>query len=201
MDDLGFVRQCLTKSPQAWSEFIDRYARLIYSYIHAILKIKGITFSQENIDDLFQEFFLHLRRDNFKKLRNFSARNGSSLASWLKAVVVNFTIDYVRKTKEFISLEEELGDDLMLKDVVRDEKPSARDKVFAQEKIDKLKECISQLEQADRYFLELYLNRHIELEDLKEALRISRAAVDMRKKRILERLRDCFKKKGFVLDS
>ena len=62
-----------------------------------------------------------------------------------------------------------------------------------------LEDCISRLDSDDRYFLELYLNRGFSLEELKGILRAARGAVDMRKSRIIERLRDCFRRKGFVL--
>lgn len=200
MDDLGFVQKCLANDPLAWSEFISRYSRLIYSYIYGILKQRGIDFSQPYAEDIFQEFFLHLRKNNFRKLRSFKAKNNCSLAGWLKVVLVHFAIDYLRKERELVSLETEIDENLTLKDTLKDEKPLSRDKVLALEKIQQLKDCVALLEHADKYFLELHISRGIELEDLKEVLRLSRPAVDMRKYRIIERLRECFKQKGFVLD-
>ena len=52
----------------------------------------------------------------------------------------------------------------------------------------------------DKYFLELYINRGLGLDKLKAILRASRPAIDMRKARLIERLRECFKSKGFLLD-
>jgi DNA-directed RNA polymerase specialized sigma subunit len=52
----------------------------------------------------------------------------------------------------------------------------------------------------DKYFLELYLNRGLKLEEIKKVLRISRGAVDMRKAGIMSALRDCFKRQGLELD-
>jgi DNA-directed RNA polymerase specialized sigma24 family protein len=46
----------------------------------------------------------------------------------------------------------------------------------------------------------LLINRGLKPEELKEHLRLSRGAIDMRKSRIIERLRDCFRSKGFALD-
>ena len=200
MDDLEFVQKCLANDPLAWSEFINRYSRLIYSYIYGILKLRGIGFQEPHAEDIFQEFFIHLRKDNFRKLRSFKAKNDCSLASWLKVVVVHFSIDYLRKERELISLETEIDEDLTLKDTLKDEKPLSRDKAISLEKIQQLKDCVALLEHADKYFLELHISRGIELENLKEIFRLSRPAMDMRKYRIIERLRECFKQKGFVLD-
>ena len=38
------------------------------------------------------------------------------------------------------------------------------------------------------------------LEELKKHFKLSRPAIDMRKSRLIERLRDCFRGKGFWLD-
>lgn len=199
MDDLEFVRRCLSRDKQAWDEFVSKYSRLIYNYIYSVLKVKGSLASEETVNDLFQEIFLILTQDNFKKLSSFKAKNGCTLATWLRQVTVNFTIDYLRKLKPALSLDQENDDERSLKEILADDSPLASDTFHHQEKLLHLKDCIKALEKNDKYFLELHLNRGLALEDLKEHLRISRGAIDMRKHRIIQRLRDCFKSKGFAL--
>lgn len=201
MDDLEFVQSCVKGDKLAWDEFVDKYSHLIYRYIHSVLKFKGRDLaSLDNINDIFQEIFVLLSKDNFKKLRSFKAKNGCSLASWLRQVVINYTIDYTRRFKPNISLDEELDDDFSLQDIIPDNSPISNDILVTKEKLSTLTECIQKLDADDKYFLELYLNRGLGLEELKNILRISRGAVDMRKSRIIERLKDCFKSKGFGLD-
>ena len=201
MDDLEFLRNCVKGDRQSWDKFVDKYSRLIYSYIHSVLKIKGAhQFSQDDIGDLFQEIFLSLVQDNFKKLRSFKAKNGCSLASWLRQVVINYTIDYLRKSKPGISLDEETDEGTSLKDILADEATPITDILTQEERLTHLKDCIQRLNIDDRYFLDLYIKRGPGLEKLKEILKLSRGALDMRKSRIIERLRDCFRSKGFALD-
>lgn len=199
MDDLEFVQRCVKKDKQSWNEFVDKYSHLIYNYIHSVLKIKGSILLKEDINDLFQEIFLSLTKDNFKKLRSFKARNGCSLASWLRQVTVNHTIDYIRKSKPFISIDEETDDDFSLKEILADDSPPVTDTLADEERLTHLKDCIDRLGNGDKYFLELHINRSFSLEELKDIFRISRGAIDMRKSRIIERLKECFKSKGFVL--
>lgn len=199
MNDLEFVQKCVKGDKRAWNEFVEKYSSLIYNYIHSVLKIKGHTFTQDNIHDFFQEIFLSLAKDNFRKLSSFQARNGSSLASWLRQVTVNFTIDYIRKLKPLISIDEETEDDFTLAEILSSNSPSVADVLSDKERLAHLKDCIDRLDIDDKFFLELYLNRGWELGELKDYFKISRSAVDMRKSRIVERLRDCFKEKGFVL--
>lgn len=201
MNDLEFVRRCTKGDKQTLAEFVDKYSRLIYSYIHKVFEIKGANqLNQDHINDLFHEIFVSLLKDNFKKLRSFKAKNGCSLASWLKAVVVNFTIDYIRRYNPVLSLDEETDDKFSLKDILIDNSGSVLDKLSIEERVTHLKDCIQELDTDDKYFLELHLNRGMELKELKKIFRLSRPAIDMRKSRIINRLRDCFKSKGFALD-
>jgi len=201
MDDLEFVQSCVKGDRQSWDKFVKRYSRLIYNYIHSILKLKGANqFKQDNINDLFQEIFLSLVKDNFKKLKSFKAKNGCSLASWLRQVTVNFTIDYIRKFKAIVSLDEENEEGFSLKDVLADDVTPVTDTLATEERLVHLKDCIDRLDADDKYFLELHINRGLELEELKGILRVSRGAIDMRKGRLIERLKECFRSKGFQLD-
>ncbi|MDP3731718.1 MAG: RNA polymerase sigma factor [Candidatus Omnitrophota bacterium] len=199
MDDLEFVRRCVKGDKRVWNEFVERYSSLIYNYIHSVLKIKGRAFSQENINDLFQDIFLSLAKHNFKKLGSFQARNGSSLASWLRQVTVNFTIDYLRKLKPLVSIDQETDDGSSLAEILSSNSPSVTDVLSQEERLMHLKDCIDKLALDDKYFLELHIYRGLAIEELKTYLKVSRAAVDMRKSRIVERLRECFKGKGFML--
>ncbi len=200
MNDLEFVQKCVKGDKPSWDAFVDKYSRLIYSYIYSVLKVKGIALAEENINDLFQEIFLLLAKDNFQKLKSFKARNGCSLASWLRQVTVNFTIDYTRKLKPVVSLDEEDEDDFSLKEVLAANSASAMDMLIQEEKVGSLKDCIKLLERGDRYFLQLHINRGLTLEELKGHFKVSRGAIDMRKSRIIDRLRGCFRSKGFRLD-
>lgn len=201
MNDLEFVQRCVRADKPAWDEFLRKYSRLIYNYIHSVLKIKGFLLTEENIADLFQEVLFSLVKDNFKRLRSFKGKNGCSLASWLRQVVINSTIDYIRKSRVIMdSLDEENNDELSLKDILKDDSILAPDLLIQEEKLAQLKGCIEELGIDDKYFLELHINRGLGFEELKRLLGISRGAIDMRKSRIISRLKECFKSKGFKLD-
>ncbi len=201
MRDLEFVQKCIKGDKQSWEQFVDKYSRLIYNYIHSILNAKGYAFTQQNIHDIFQEIFCSLINDNFKKLRTYKARNGCSLASWLRQVTINFTIDYLRRYKHVISLEEGAENGLSLKDMLADGSLPVTHALNAKELLAHLKGCIEELNIDDKFFLELFINKGLTPEELKDYFKVSRGAIDMRKSRIVDRLRQCFKAKGALLDS
>ncbi|MFA5093428.1 MAG: sigma-70 family RNA polymerase sigma factor [Candidatus Omnitrophota bacterium] len=198
MDDLEFAQNCCKGNPQAWSEFISRYSPLIYNYIYSVLTVKGRAVSSEQVDDIFQDIFQLLIDNNYKKLATYSGKNGCSLASWLRRVTINFTIDYLRTLKPLTSLDVEDEEGFTLVDTLKDSTPAAAEFISDQEKRKTLQECINLLELPDQYFLELFLNQRLSLDEIKESLKINRGAVDMRKSRIFDKLQECFKKKGFL---
>lgn len=199
MDDLEFIQRCLSKDKAAWDEFLDKYSRLIYSYIRSVLSAKGYPFIQDHINDIFQEVFHSLIKDDFKKLRSFGAKNGCSLSSWLRQIAIHSAVDYLRRMRPAVSLEAEMGEDVTLKELLADASPLAAEALCDKEKLKALQDCLNKLNTDDKYFLELHIYRGVTLEDLKEAWKLSRGAVDMQKSRIMERLRECFQSKGFVI--
>jgi RNA polymerase sigma factor (sigma-70 family) len=201
MDDLEFVKRCVSSDKLAWDEFVERYSRLIYNYIYSVFKVKGISLpDQDNVNDLFQGLLLSLVKDNFRKLKSFKGKNGCTLASWLRQVTINFTLDYSRSLRKSVSLDEEPQEGRSLKDTLADDELSVGDKLSREERLRQLKDCIERLEKEERYFLELHINIGLGLEQVQGVLGLSRGAVDMRKSRIVDKLRDCFRRKGFALD-
>jgi len=201
MNDLEFVRRCIKRDAAAWDEFLRKYSKLIYNYIHSVLRIKAKDIPLDTVDDLFQEIISSLIKDNYRKLRMFKAKNNCSLASWLRVVTVNFMIDFIRSSKPLILLDQDLPDQESLKDIASDSYAAFEKDIADEEKRSRLSECIAELSVDDKYFLRLYIHKCVALDRLGPILSISKTAVDMRKSRIVERLRGCFKKKGFLLDS
>jgi len=200
MDDLEFVQGCLKGDKQSWNEFLSRYSRLIYNYIYSVLAVKGRNFSADQVNDIFQEIFHNLIKDNYKKLSTYQARNDCSLASWLRQVTVNFTIDYLRRLKPAISIDAQTEEGFSLKDTIADLSPAAIDFLNEQDRRKTLYDCIDLLDSDEQYFMELFLGQGLNLEQIKEHFKLTRGAVDMRKSRIFQKLQECFKRKGFGLD-
>jgi RNA polymerase sigma-70 factor (ECF subfamily) len=199
MNDLEFIQACLEGDRRSWDQFIERYSRLIYSYILSVAKVKGLNLAPDSVNDLFQELILSLLKDNFRKLRTYRGKNGCSCASWLRQVTINFTLDFARRLKPLVSIDEENEEGLTLKELLRDNSISVRDKFTQNELLSHLKDCVAFLDGDDKYFIELYLNRGLSLGDISVHLKIARPAVDMRKFRIINRLKNCFKTKGLEL--
>ncbi|MDD4953743.1 MAG: sigma-70 family RNA polymerase sigma factor [Candidatus Omnitrophica bacterium] len=200
MDDLEFVQRCIKGDKPAWEQFLKQYSRLIYKYILHILNLKGSVFAQEKVNDIFQEIICSLINDDYRKLKSFKARNGCSLASWLRQVTINFSVDYLRQKKPEVSLDQELDGGVALREILADSSLGVADVVVREENFKALRECIEGLVEDDKFFLELHTNRGLALEELKGYYKASRGLMDVRKNRILQRLKECFRRKGFLLE-
>jgi RNA polymerase sigma-70 factor, ECF subfamily len=200
MDDLDFARKCAQADKSAWKEFLQKYSRLIYSYIHNIIRIKGYVLDPSVTEEIFNEIISLLIKEDFKKLKTYHGKNNATLATWLRQVTINFCLDYLRKEKPaMVSIDAPVKDELSLSEIIPCRSQSAAEELIQKEKSEQLTDCIQKLTLDDKLFLELKLRWEFSLEELKDFFGISRAATDMRHSRIIQRLRDCFKEKGFDL--
>lgn len=201
MDDLDFIHSCSNGDKHSWDEFLTRYSRLIYCYILFVLKKGNPAISDDSAGDIFNGIICLLIKDDYRKLKSFKAKNGSSFATWLRVVTIHFTIDYLRKQKPGISLDQEDEEGLSLKDLIADRREPAIETAHKADMVGRLQECLELLDDDEEYFLELHINQGVKLNLLKDYFQVSRGAIDMHKSRIINKLRDCFKKKGVLLDS
>lgn len=81
--------------PQAWSEFLDRYRRLIYSAIHRVNGRFGAGWDEAAMEDVFEEAVFKLLRRNGKALRSW--RGQCKLETWIFRIVRNVCIDCLRR--------------------------------------------------------------------------------------------------------
>ena len=198
MEDLEFVHKFVKGDIQAREEFLKRYSRLIYNYIYHVLAVKGLNDYLTYVDDIFQGFVLFVIEDDCKRLKSFKARNNCTFATWIRQLTINFTRDYLRKIKPLFSIDAEINDELSLKDILVDNSLPVRESLSIEERLRVLDYCIDHLTRDEKYFLELNFNQGVSLEVLRDYFKVSRGAIDMQKNRIIKKLKECFKGKGFL---
>lgn len=98
--DRELAERLQRREPQAMADLYDRFGRLVYSVIFAIVRDTGIA------EDLLQETFLRI----WNRAAGFDAARGA-LGPWLLTVARNRAIDHVRSAgarnfKNTIELEE-----------------------------------------------------------------------------------------------
>ena len=95
VDSEGLVRLCVEKNSLAWSEFMKRYRKLIFSAISRRLSSHGFHYAKEDLQDLSQGFFLKIWKENsLVKIKKIE-----SLKAWLCISSCNFATSFYRRNK------------------------------------------------------------------------------------------------------
>jgi len=179
-DERELLRACFERKRGAWDEFVVQYSRLVYGTIKQTLQVHYVDAQQSVVEDLFQDFFLSVLRDDFKKLRQFRGERGCSLASWLRMVATRLTIDFLRKGKTLGVVANELAP-------MNATDPSAG--LVREEKRKFMTEMIAALPAGDRLLIELSFKKELPAEDIAVILGISVNAFYTRKSRVVAKLR------------
>lgn len=104
MRDKELVTALRTGQNQAWTQLVDRYLGLVCFVIRRTFLRLGRSPSEADVEDVAFEFFESLVRDNYRALA--SLREPYDLKAWLAVSARRRAIDFVRRRKETVSLDE-----------------------------------------------------------------------------------------------
>ena len=172
---------CLKGEKAAWDAFVLQYSALVYYTIRKTFSLYHTEPRTDLVEDLFQEFFLFIVRDNFGKLRQFRGDRGCSLASWLRLVAARLTIDFLRQQRP---------PTVEVPDSLPSAQPDPSDSLMDNEQASRLSQALEGLPPRDRLFLEFYYHKGVPPEEIAAILKVSVSAVYTQKSRILAKLRE-----------
>ena len=148
---IELVAACRKGNRQAQFELYKLYAKAMYNVALRIVN------DDDEAEDVLQEAFL----DAFTRLESFRAETTFGL--WLKQIVINKSINQLRKRKaEFVSL-----DGIDIADEV------AHTEEDLQYQVNEVKEAVAQLPDGYRVVLTLYLFEGYDHEEISHILKIS----------------------------
>ena len=94
MDDL--VANCLRGDQDAWRTFVDRYARVIFAAVRHVLSRRGSSEHGGRVEDVTQEVFLRLVREDYRLLRAFDP-DRATLVTYLTIISRSTALDAIRR--------------------------------------------------------------------------------------------------------
>jgi RNA polymerase sigma-70 factor (ECF subfamily) len=104
-DDRELIRLCVAGDGGAWSEFVRRYLRLVVHVVRTTLREKTGRASEEDVDDVAEEFYARLVDQDFRALRTL--REPFHLKAWLAVGARHKALDHVKKrTLRAVSLDQ-----------------------------------------------------------------------------------------------
>ncbi|MFM2017273.1 MAG: polymerase sigma factor SigW [Bacteroidota bacterium] len=166
------INRCLQGDKIAFREFYDLYSRAM---LNASLRIVG---NQEEAEDILQESFII----TFQKLNEI--RSDVEFGGYLKRVVVNRSIDLIRKNKpDFSSL-----DDVQIAGESENDQDLKYDSAV-------LTDCIAELPSGFRVVLTLFLFENYSHRDIAQFLNISEGTSKSQYNRARHKLAELYHKK------
>ncbi|WKK83862.2 RNA polymerase sigma factor [Marivirga arenosa] len=146
------IEKCKHGSHAAFKDLYMLYAKSMYNVAFRILRDSNIT------EDILQEAFIKA----FYKINQFDYQ--ATFGAWLKRIVVNQSLDYLRKESKW------LMDDVENKSIVEEEDIDWEDIDL---RVDMVKEAILNLPSGFRTVASLYLFEGYEHKEIAEILDIS----------------------------
>ena len=178
MDEL--LAKCLKGDKQAWDAFVDRYAPVIFSAVLRTLRGRGAPGASQTAEDLAQDVFLRLIKDDLRLLRTYDPSR-ASMATWLTIVARSTAIDALRRKR----LPQVALDDAP---VLRDpRKPEAGSSSRPTEDLPR-----GLLTARQQLVLSLTFDRGMEAAEIAKLLKISPQTVRSTRHKAIERLRRHF---------
>jgi RNA polymerase sigma factor (sigma-70 family) len=175
----NLVVECKQGSKKACYELYKLYAKAM---LNVSFRIVG---NIAEAEDVLQEAFL----DAFSKLKDF--RQDTTFGLWLKQIVVNRSINLLRKRKlELIELDGEQFENLA------DEEPEDEEEMEYQAA--RVKEAIKQLPEGYRLVITLYLLEGYDHEEIGQILNISENTSRTQFLRAKRKLIEILKRKGIT---
>ena len=135
-------------------------------------------------EDIMQESFL----DAFRRMESYSGEG--SFGSWLKRIVINRSLDFLRKAKETVPFDEAVAD---IPDA-----PDGTDEEEIQFRVAEIMKAISLLSDEYRVVLSLFLLEGYDHEEIAQILKISNQLSRTRYSRARQKLLRFLKEKNFI---
>ena len=199
------VAKCLNHDKEAWDTFVATYKKTIYGKINKTYTRYKIIQQAGCKDLIFKEVFIKFAKYDFKVLKRFDYR--VKLSTWVGVVTRSVTVDHMRKEKKeterkkkTVSMSEKIEDGRTIEETIGN-KPLQAAQLHSREINTAIRKARESLSLEERQIIDLFFDNEVKIEYIAKALRISVAAVNMRKKRALDKIKAELKKSVILQES
>ncbi len=184
--DGELVQFVLDGDPQAAAYLVDRFTPLVFGIL-----VRDFRLTPDAAEDLYQEWFLRLFEDDWRRLRMW--RGDGGLAGYLVPIVRNLALEHLRRQ----SREPAAGGDGAAEfDWIFDDEPGVEEQAALEEERQILRECVETLPGPQRELYRLRYERGLKHREVAEALEMTTNAASVALCRLDRRLRDCCSSKA-----
>lgn len=165
------IEKCKKGNRQAQFELYRLYSKAMYNVC-----LRMVT-NEQDAEDLLQNSFV----DVFTKLHSF--RYQSAIGAWIKRIVINNCINYLKKNRLYIEeLDDRHSDTILDRGVSKSDPPSLS--------VDKVKLAMGHLPEGYRVVFSLYLFEGYDHKEIASILDISEATSKSQYSRAKKKLRE-----------
>ena len=192
LEDLALTAACIEGAEAAWEYFVEEYRGYLRAAAGAITKASRYGGNpQELADSLFSDLFglMDGKRGERSLFRYFHGR--SSLKTWLRTVLAQRHVDYIRSQRRMESLDAEDGEKPVLPPERLQQQPlqDPHRAHYLSCFTAALQHCLKLLLPGDRERLELYYVRQLKLAEIGRQLGEHESSVSRNLERIRQELR------------
>lgn len=174
MNEKVLIQKCQENDYSAQLMVYNLYKDMMYNTSYRIVR------SREDAEDIIQECFIKA----FQKMHQI--KEEVSLGAWLKRIVINSSLDRVRKKKKETWIEETR--------VLDSEPEESEMEAYSEVSVEHIKECMNQLKEKYRIILVLYMVEDYNHREIGELLNIKESTVRNQYRRGKSQLLDLLKK-------
>ena len=189
VSELDLVKQCQTGDTQAFDQLVSRYRTRVFGMIYNMVR------NEQDAWDLAQDSFVKA----WKSVGRF--RGQSSFYTWIYRIVMNVTIDWLRK-KQVKGTGTEFDDTVQLKEIDPASRTSPRAEALPHERMERgeirarIDDAIAQLSPEHRAVILMKETEDMQYHEIAEALGCSIGTVMSRlfyaRKKLQSSLRDVY---------
>ncbi len=190
---------CLKANQGAWESLLDKFSGIVIWSIRQRLNVSGYLFSEQDVEDLYQEVFVSLYKNN--KLSQL--KDPSRLACWLSILAGNIAVNYARDQKwrmreKSVPLSSDItgqkDGSLTIADILETNQPGADCQIDKEITEAALARAIESLNSKEKLILNLYLGYENGLKEIAQFLRMPQGTVAS----ILARAKKKIRRKMFL---
>lgn len=193
-NDRHLIEACIKKDLVAWSGLVKKYSGLISLSIENRIKKYGIPISGHDIEDIRQDLFANIWKDN----KLIGVQNRDDISHWIAIISGNAAIEHFRKKESVkmrrtVSLSDKI-DDRELHELLPSGSTKANDDLSRAELSDNIDKVIESLPPKENIIIKLHLNHGKKHSEIADILNIPEGTVSSCVKRAKEKMREKLKK-------
>ncbi len=189
MNDEELVKRVKNGDIDAFEEIIAKYEKRVFGLIYNVIK------NENEIEDVAQEVFMKV----YKNIDKF--KGNSSLYTWIYRITANLCLDYIKKKKEVIYIDEKLQLDDGEVDFQIPSNEKLQDELYEEKELkEKLQKSIAKLPEKQQMMIILRDIKGFSYEEISEILEMKLGTVKSQINRARLKLKELLEKDGTFLD-